>query len=114
MLARETSLCSGILKTAIFSVGRGMTRPIRVESLPSTANRSRDIGDRFVFSTDGKVLRAWLPNFVTKRFIRARQAAGLGHLRLHNLRDFMVTQMLDAGLTRRDRWLADGATVKGA
>jgi hypothetical protein len=32
-------------------------------------------------------------HFVTKRFIRARRAAGLGHFRLHDLRHFMATEM---------------------
>jgi Phage integrase family len=35
---------------------------------------------------------------VTKRFIKVRRAAGLGHFRLHDLRHFMATQMLDAGV----------------
>ena len=39
-----------------------------------------------------------MPNFVTKRFIDARCAAGLDHFRLHDLRHFMATQMLDAGV----------------
>ena len=42
--------------------------------------------------------RPWSPNFVTKRFIRVRRAAGLSHFRLHDLRHFMATQMLDAGV----------------
>ena len=54
--------------------------------------------DRFVFSVDAEGERPWLPNFVTKRFIKVRRAAGLGHFRLHDLRHFMATQMLDAGV----------------
>jgi integrase len=51
---------------------------------------------RFVFAhADG---RPWLPNHVTKRFIAARTAAGLGGFRLHDLRHFMATQMLAAGV----------------
>jgi integrase len=38
------------------------------------------------------------PNYVTKRFIDARLAAGLDHFRLHDLRHFMATQMLDEGV----------------
>jgi integrase len=53
-------------------------------------------GDSFVFTrVDG---RPWLPNHVTKRFIAARTKAGLGHFRLHDLRHFMATQMLAAGV----------------
>jgi integrase len=36
--------------------------------------------------------------FVTKRFIRARRSAGLDHFRLHDLRHFPATEMLDAGV----------------
>jgi integrase len=54
--------------------------------------------DRFVFAADPAGTRPWLPNFVTKRFIDARRAAGLEHFRLHDLRHFMATEMLDAGV----------------
>jgi integrase len=54
--------------------------------------------DRFVFSGDPAGARPWLPNFVTKRFITVRRAAGLGHFRLDDLRHYMATQMLDAGV----------------
>ena len=54
--------------------------------------------NRFVFSSDQAGLRPWSPNLVTKRFIRVRRAAGLDHFRLHDLRHFMATQMLDAGV----------------
>jgi integrase len=52
--------------------------------------------DAFVFAhPDG---RPWLPNHVTKRLIAARTAAGLPRFRLHDLRHFMATQMLAAGV----------------
>jgi integrase len=54
--------------------------------------------NRFVFSSDKAGAWPWAPNFVTKRFIRMRRAAGLDHFRLHDLRHFMATQMLDAGV----------------
>lgn len=66
-----------------------------VEILRAHRPRAFD-GDAFVFSRpDG---RPWLPNHVTKRFIAARSRAGLGHFRLHDLRHFMATQMLAAGV----------------
>jgi integrase len=52
----------------------------------------------FVFSLDVACARPWLPNWVTKQFIDARRAAGLPHFRLHDLRHFMATQMLAAGV----------------
>lgn len=53
-------------------------------------------GDGFVFAhEDG---RPWLPNFVTKHFSAARAASRLPRFRLHDLRHFMATQMLAAGV----------------
>ncbi len=54
-------------------------------------------GDRFVFSAvDGQ--KPWLPNWVTKAFIRCLRDAGLPHFRLHDLRHFMATEMLTDGV----------------
>jgi integrase len=52
----------------------------------------------FVFSSDSDGSRPWHPNWVTKRFIAWRRAAGLEVFRLHDLRHFMATQMLAAGV----------------
>ena len=49
----------------------------------------------FVFSDDHGAT-AWKPNRVTKTFIRHRRDAGLRRFRLHDLRHFMATEMLDA------------------
>jgi integrase len=57
-----------------------------------------DSEDRFIFAADPDGARPWMPNFITKRLIDARRAAGLDHFRLHDLRHFMATQMLDAGV----------------
>jgi integrase len=51
--------------------------------------------DRFVFTADPAGGRPWRPNWVTKQFIAARTAAGVGHFRLHDLRHFMATEMLN-------------------
>ena len=53
--------------------------------------------DAFVFSDDGGAT-AWKPNRVTKAFLRHRRAAGLRPFRLHDLRHFMATEMLHAGV----------------
>jgi integrase len=54
----------------------------------------------FVFSSRQACAKPWLSNWVTKRFIAARRAAGLPHFRLHlhDLRHFMATKMLAAGV----------------
>jgi len=53
--------------------------------------------DGFVFSDDQGVT-AWKPNRVTKTFLRHRRAAELRPFRLHDLRHFMATEMLEAGV----------------
>jgi integrase len=53
----------------------------------------------FVFSLRADGATPWLPNWLTKRFIAARRAAGLPHFRLHDLRHFMATEMLAAGIS---------------
>jgi integrase len=50
-----------------------------------------------VFSDDHGTT-AWKPNRVTKAFLRRRRSAGLREFRLHDLRHFMATEMLHAGI----------------
>jgi integrase len=69
----------------------------RVLQLANTADIEAP-GERFVFSRGSDGVDPWRPNLVTKRFIRARRAAGLPQFRLHDLRHFMATQMLAAGV----------------
>ena len=49
-----------------------------------------------VFATENGV--AWKPNWVTKAFQRHFASAGLRPFRLHDLRHFMATEMLHAGV----------------
>lgn len=62
-----------------------------------TATPDGDLASRFVFSSE-EGTQPWHPNFVTKHFIELREAAGLRHFRLHDLRHFMATEMLNAGV----------------
>jgi integrase len=55
-------------------------------------------GQSFVFSSVSDGSRPWRTSWVTKQFIAARRQAGLDHFRLHDLRHFMATQMLAAGV----------------
>jgi integrase len=78
--------------------------PASVEVLAAHADRVRTAtGGRlrregFVFSDDPHGTGAWKPNRVTKAFLRARRGAGLRQFRLHDLRHFMATEMLQAGV----------------
>jgi integrase len=51
----------------------------------------------FVFSDDPAGVEPWKPNWVTKQFIKYRTAVKL-NCRLHDLRHFMATTMLNAGV----------------
>ncbi len=61
------------------------------------AIRADGVVDGFVFTSDAG-RRPWRPNWVTKRFITYRRRAGLAAFRLHDLRHFMATTMLAAGV----------------
>lgn len=55
-------------------------------------------GRSFCFLVGWRGGQPWLPNHVTKLFIRFRKAAGPPHFRLHDPGHFMATQTLDAGV----------------
>ena len=54
-----------------------------------------------VFSLDPDGRRPWVPNEVTKRFIRIRKAVNLESVRLHDLRHFTATRLLAEGVPVR-------------
>lgn len=54
-----------------------------------------------VFSGDPAGERPWVPNEVTKQFIRIRRAVGLDSVRLHDLRHFTATRLLSEGVPVR-------------
>ena len=53
------------------------------------------------FSADPDGERPWVPNEVTKQFIRIRRSIGLDSVRLHDLRHFTATHMLSEGVPVR-------------
>jgi integrase len=54
-----------------------------------------------IFSVDPNGERPWVPNEVTKQFIRVRRAVGLNSVRLHDLRHFTATRLLSEGVPVR-------------
>jgi len=60
--------------------------------------RVNESSEAFVFSHDSDGVVPWKPNWVTSAFIRLRRDAGIPHCRLHDLRHFMATEMLAAGV----------------
>lgn len=69
-----------------------------IEQADQRASKGGLNHDAFIFSSHPLGLEPWKPNWVTKTFVRARRTAGLDHFRLHDLRHFMATQMLGAGV----------------
>jgi integrase len=51
-----------------------------------------------VFCSESDAQQPWKPNWVRKTFISTRIDAGLAHFRLHDLRHFMATGMLNLGV----------------
>jgi integrase len=54
--------------------------------------------DAYVFAREADGASPWRPNWVTMKFIRLRDDNGLAGHRLHDLRHFMATEMLNAGV----------------
>jgi integrase len=69
-------------------------------------SRAKTVGvtlpaDAYIFSPEPDGSRAWSPNDVTKNFIRIRNAAGFGSVRLHDFRHFAATRLLAEGVPVR-------------
>jgi integrase len=52
----------------------------------------------YVFSFDADGVSAWRGHTVSARWIRTRRAAGVTGVRLHDLRHWQATELLDAGV----------------
>ncbi|MGH9271540.1 MAG: tyrosine-type recombinase/integrase, partial [Ilumatobacteraceae bacterium] len=57
--------------------------------------------DRFVFSNAGDCSEPWFPDSVSRAFKRLCVAEGLPQVRLHDLRHFVASQLLSAGVDVR-------------
>ena len=55
----------------------------------------------FVFSLEPDGSRPWRPDVVTRQFSKLRTKVGLPEVRLHDLRHFVVTTLLSAGVDQR-------------
>jgi integrase len=55
----------------------------------------------YVFTRSPDSTKPWVPNEVTKVFIRLRNDVGLPNVRLHDLRHFSATRLLAAGVPVR-------------
>jgi integrase len=57
--------------------------------------------DAYVFSHEDDCSEPWRPDFVSLKFRRLRTKLGLEEIRLHDLRHFVVTTLLGAGVDQR-------------
>ena len=62
-----------------------------------------ELTDRsFVFSNDADGQTPWRPDYVTGAWARLRKSLGLDHVRLHDLRHFQATMLLQGGIPVKD------------
>jgi integrase len=62
-----------------------------------------ELTDRsFVFSNDADGQTPWRPDYVTGAWTRLRKSLGLDHVRLHDLRHFQATMLLQSGTSVKD------------
>jgi integrase len=72
----------------------------RAERTAADAGRTVDADDQ-IFTSDPDARRPWRPELVTRRWERLRVKNGLDHMRVHDLRHFVATQLLTAGIDVR-------------
>ena len=66
------------------------------------ANRGSAVGaDEQIFTDDPTGSRPWSPDIVTARWTRYRKRFDLAHVRVHDLRHFVATELLTAGIDVR-------------
>ena len=72
----------------------------RAEQAASDNYRLVDPAD-LVFTSDATCRRPWRPELVTRRWERLRAAAGMPGVRIHDIRHFVATELLTAGIDVR-------------
>lgn len=70
-----------------------------MERVLATGSRAESL--RYVFSFDPAHRSPWRPDGVTARFARLRHQAGLNGVRLHDLRHYVATRLIGAGVPVR-------------
>jgi integrase len=73
---------------------------LRARNVARTADREVDV-DHLIFTNDPQGCRPWRPELVSRRWERLRRKLGLDGVRLHDLRHFVATELLGAGIDVR-------------
>lgn len=82
------------------------TAALLVEHRVAMGERARQCGvtlapDAFVFSYEADSSQPWRPDSVSRRFTWVRERVGLPHVRLHDLRHYVATRLIAAGVDLR-------------
>lgn len=78
-----------------------LRRHRRIARERALAARCRLSGDAWVFSSELDGSEPWKPDSITQRWGRVRRRLDLGDVRFHDLRHFVATQLLAAGVDPR-------------
>ena len=74
----------------------------RAKAIRSASAAGRDLDEsELIFATDRPGQQPWRPDMVTGRWTRLRKEIGPSHVRLHDLRHFVATEVLTAGIDLR-------------
>ena len=82
------------------AVGTLRSRLLRAHEIACTVGRSL-VAEDLIFTNDGQGRQPWRPELVSRRWERLRRKAGVGGVRLHDLRHFVATELLSAGIDVR-------------
>jgi len=81
-----------------------------VEALRSQLRRAHDVArsvgrrveaEDLIFTNDSQARLPWRPELVIRRWERLRRKTGVGAVRIHDLRHFVATELLSAGIDVR-------------
>jgi integrase len=98
----KTTKTAGVRRVSITSQA--------LDALISHRDRAADIARRngrsvtssdYIFTSDPTAASPWRPELASRRWERLRDRAGLPHVRLHDLRHFVATELLTAGIDVR-------------
>jgi integrase len=73
---------------------------LRAHDVARVAGRPVEPQD-LIFTNDDQGRQPWRPELVSRRWERLRRKAGVGGVRLHDLRHFVATELLSAGIDVR-------------
>jgi integrase len=74
----------------------------RAVAIQTAAETGREFkGSELIFCSDPGGRQPWRPEIVTQRWGRLRGGIGLGRVRIHDLRHFVATELLTAGIDLR-------------